>query len=75
MAELPETAAPDGEKPERIPAPRTRFRRRADRFFLTEQAGRTLPLVLADSDGTIRSWSRGAGSRASYGRGPPTYDP
>jgi PAS domain S-box-containing protein len=60
MAELPETAAPDADKPERIPAPRTRFRRRADRFFLTEQAGRTLPLVLTASDGTIRSWSRGA---------------
>ncbi|HET9298835.1 MAG TPA: ATP-binding protein, partial [Candidatus Polarisedimenticolaceae bacterium] len=38
----------------------TRFRRRADRFFLTEQAGRTLPLVLTDQVGTIRSWSRGA---------------
>jgi PAS domain S-box-containing protein len=45
---------------DRAPAPRTQFRRRADRFFLTEQAGRTLPLVLTDTDGTVRSWSRGA---------------
>ena len=62
MAERPAAAAPEREagKEERVPAPRTRFRRRTDRFFLTEQAGRTLPLVLTDLDGTIRSWSRGA---------------
>ena len=62
MAERPAAPAPEREagKEDRVPAPRTRFRRRTDRFLLTEQAGRTLPLVLTDSDGTIRSWSRGA---------------
>src|SRR6185503_3895361 len=60
MAELPGAAAADAGKEERIQAPRTRFRRRTDRFFLTEQAGRTLPLVLTDQNGNIRSWSRGA---------------
>ena len=60
MAELPGAAAADAGREERVQAPRTRFRRRADRFFLTEQAGRTIPLVLTDQDGTIRSWSRGA---------------
>jgi PAS domain-containing protein len=60
MPELPAATEPDAGKEERVPSPRTRFRRRTDRFFLTEQAGRTLPLVLTDSDGTVRSWSRGA---------------
>jgi hypothetical protein len=60
MAELPATAAQEQASDDRLPAPRTQFRRRADRFFLTQQAGRTLPLILTDPDGTVRSWSRGA---------------
>jgi PAS domain S-box-containing protein len=66
MANLPVPPAQGdsaaGERPPepRQPSARTQFRRRADRFFLTEQAGRTLPLVLTDAEGIIRSWSRGA---------------